>query len=362
MLSQKPTRMVLNYFLLLFLGSILLLARLLLPFLSILVLSFLLAGIFQPVYQFLHRRLSESMASLATCLIIILLVFIPLIFFIGALSSETFALYQLSKGTNLSEKLRELIFESHLMLRVQDILGAYGIVLEPEKIGRALTDLSGKTGLLLFNLAKAWAADIMLLIFNFFLMIIAIFFLLTDSERMINFILHLSPLPDEQERQLILKFKQITGAVLVGNGICGLIQGVLGGALFALLGLSSPILWGGIMLILAFLPIFGIGLVLIPTAVILALKGFLSQGLAVLAFYVVVSFGVEYLIKPQLVGHKVKMHPLLVFLAILGGLKLFGFLGIIYGPLIIATFLTLSEIYLSNYKNMVTDHVNPGES
>ena len=354
MLAQKPSRMVLNYFLLLFLGSLLLLGRLLWPFLSILILSFLLAGIFQPVYQFLRRYLSDSMASLSTCLIIILLVFIPLIFFIGALSTETFALYQLSKGTNLNEKLRELVFESNLMIRVQDILAGYGIVLEPEKIGNALTDLSGKTGLFMFNLAKTWAADVMLLIFNFLMMLIAIYFLLSDSDRLINYILRLSPLPDEQERQLIQKFKQIAGAVLVGNGICGLIQGVLGGVLFAVFGLSSPILWGGIMLILAFLPIFGIGLVLIPTGAFLILKGQMAQGFFTLFFYATVSFGVEYLLKPKLVGHKVKMHTLLVFLAILGGLKLFGFLGIVYGPLIIATFLTMAEIYQSNYKIMVT--------
>jgi len=187
-------------------------------------------------------------------------------------------------------------------------------------------------------------------------MLIAIFFLLTDSDRLINFILSLSPLPDEQERQLIQKFKQIAGAVLVGNGVCGLLQGAMGGVLFAVFGLSSPILWGGIMLILAFLPIFGIGLVLIPTALVLALKGEVGQGLFILFYYVFVSFGVEYLLKPKLVGQQVKMHTLLVFLAILGGLKLFGFLGIIYGPLIIATFLTLAEIYRSNYKNLVIEH------
>jgi predicted PurR-regulated permease PerM len=348
--------MVLNYFLLLFFGTILLLGRLLWPFLSILILSFLLAGIFQPVYQYLRRYLSDSMAALCTCLLIILLVFIPLIFFIGALSSETFAVYQLSKGTNLNEKLRELVFESRLMIRVQDILAAYGIVLEPEKIGRTLSDLSGKTGLFMFDLAKSWAADVMLLIFNFFMMIIAIFFLLSDSDRLINYILTLSPLPDEQERQLIQKFKQIAGAVLVGNGICGLIQGVLGGLYFALFQLSSPIIWGCIMGILAFLPIFGIGLVLIPAAVILLFKGQFGLAVLTLFFYVVTSFGVEYLLKPKMVGHQVKMHTLLVFLAIIGGLKLFGFLGIIYGPLIIATFLTMAEIYRFNYKCMVTEH------
>lgn len=352
--SHKPSRMVLQYFLLLFLLSAILVGRLLWPFLSILVLSFLLAGIFQPVYSYLTGRFSETFSSSLTCLVIILLVFLPLMFFVAALSSEAMDLYHLSKGTNINLKLRELLFESNLMLRIQAVLAGYGIVVEPEKLTAALTDFSGKTGLFLFDQGKAWAANVMVIIFNFALMVITIFFLLMDNERLINFILQISPMPDDQEKQLIQKFKQISDAVLVGNGICGLIQGVLGGLAFVAFGLSSPILWGGIMVILAFLPIFGIGLVLIPAGIILMLQGHLGQGVIMLVFYMTLSFSVEYVLKPKLVGRQVKMHSLLVFLSILGGLKLFGFLGIIYGPLIIATFLTMAEIYTASYNRYVT--------
>ncbi len=351
---HKPSKMVLQYFLLLFVLTIILAGRLLWPFLSILVLSFLLAGIFQPVYTYLTRRLSEPFSSLLTCVLIILLVFIPLMFFVAALSSEALDLYHLSKGTNINLKLKELFFESSLMLKVQSVLAGYGIVLEPDIFTTALTDFSGKTGLFLFNQAKAWAANVMVIIFNFALMIITIFFLLIDNEKLINFILQVSPMPDEQEKQLIQKFKEISDAVLIGNGICALIQGVLGGLAFVFFGLPSPILWGGIMMILAFLPIFGIGLVLIPAAAILILQGHPGQGLIMLIFYGLLSFSVEYALKPKLVGKQVKMHTLLVFLAILGGLQLFGFLGIIYGPLIITIFLTMSEIYITNYNRYVT--------
>lgn len=355
MTPPKPSKMVLQYFLLLFVLTIILTGRLLWPFLSILVLSFLLAGIFQPLYNYLERWFSETFSSLLTCAIIVLLVFIPLMFFVAALSSEALDLYHLSKGTNINLKLQELLFESSLMLRVQNVLAGYGIVMEPEKFAAALTDLSGKTGLFLFNQAKAWAANIMVIIFNFALMIITIFFLLIDNDRLINFILKVSPMPDEQEKQLIQKFKQISDAVLVGNGICALIQGVLGGLAFVLFGLGSPILWGGIMLILAFLPIFGIGLVLIPAAAVLMLQGNIGQGVTMVIFYGALSFSVEYALKPKLVSKQVKMHTLLIFLAILGGLQLFGFLGIIYGPLIITIFLTMSEIYIANYNQYVTE-------
>jgi predicted PurR-regulated permease PerM len=127
----------------------------------------------------------------------------------------------------------------------------------------------------------------------------------------------------------------------------------LGGAVFALFGLKSAFLWGMIMVLLAFLPILGIGFVFVPAAVLMFLKGKTGAGIFFIVFYMVLSFGTEYLVKPKLVGSRVKMHTLLVFLAIIGGLKLFGLLGIIYGPLIITFFLTLTDIYHASYQKMV---------
>lgn len=104
---------------------------------------------------------------------------------------------------------------------------------------------------------------------------------------------------------------------------------------------------------LAFLPIVGVGIVLIPAAAILMLKSRLLAGILVLVFYAVLSWGVEYIFKPKLVGDRVRMHPLIVFFAIIGGLKAYGILGIIYGPLIATLFLTLADIYFSSFQFMV---------
>ena len=103
------------------------------------------------------------------------------------------------------------------------------------------------------------------------------------------------------------------------------------------------------MAILAFLPILGIGLVMIPAALLLAINDRLGAGIFLFCFYLLLSFSVEYLVKPKLVGDQVQMHTLLVFLSIIGGLSVYGILGIIYGPLIVTAFITLSEIYLKKY-------------
>jgi predicted PurR-regulated permease PerM len=353
---KKPfSPLVFRYFLLLFLVSFLLLGKLLWPFFSILILSFLLTGLFQPVFRFFNERLrfSGQFSSLVTCFFIIIVVFVPLMMFVIALSKEVLGIYPLIKGKNLALMMQQLLAENQIVARIKDFFAGFGIELHPERFTSFFSEFGKVAGMFLYDQASSWAANIMNFVFSFFMMVIVIFFLLIDQERFISYILELSPLPDQQERQLFRSFEEIAKAVLVGNGLCGLLQGFLGGAVFLLLGISSPILWGGVMAILAFLPIVGIGLVLVPAAFILFLKGSAGAAIFMLFFYAALSFSVEYLLKPWMVGERVKMHTLLVFLSILGGLSVYGVLGIIYGPLIVTTFLSLADIYRNNYSEYV---------
>jgi predicted PurR-regulated permease PerM len=91
----------------------------------------------------------------------------------------------------------------------------------------------------------------------------------------------------------------------------------------------------------------------VPASVYLFLKGRIAAGIFFIIFYIAVSSVIEYVIKPKLVGNKVRIHTLLVFISVLGGLKVFGMLGIIYGPLVITAFLTLTDIYRSSYETYI---------
>ena len=338
-----------RYFLALFILTILLMGRLLWPFASILIISLLLVNLFRPVYHGLTLRISKHFASLITCVLIVLLVFVPLIFLVIALSKEAVVYAQYMKAINLAEQIKGLIQNNTLLASAQSHLEEMGFTLRADDLSANLSDYASQAALYLYNMASAWAANILIFMAAFALMIVVIFFLLVDYERLLNFILRLSPLPDKQNQQLIQKFQEIAKAVLVGNGICGLLQGVVGGLLFVYFGFSSPVMWGMIMGMAAFLPIVGIGLVLLPTALVVLLNGHAGQAIFIVVFYLVLSMSVDYLVKPQLVGRKVNMHPVLVFLGILGGMKLFGVLGIVYGPLIITGFQTMTDIYLKNY-------------
>jgi len=338
-----------RYFLLVFLVALFFLGRVLYPFWSILVLSFLLSSLFRPIYLFLNRKLPPTAASVLTCMLITAIVFVPLVFFVGALSNEALTFYQWGRDSRIWLKVQMMIQESTAIAHIQEYLREVGFDFKPVQITDSLAYLVKMGGLMLYNQASGWAANIAQFFFMFIMMILIIFFLLIDLPKLLEYLIKLSPLPDDEDRLLLDKFEEIATAVLKGNGICGLIQGVLGGVMFSLMGLNSPLLWGFIMGILAFLPIFGIGLVLIPTSIILAFNDRLTAGIFMFLFYIALSFPVEYLIKPKLVGNQVQMHTLLVFLSIIGGLAVYGVLGIIYGPLIVTAFLTLSEIYLKKY-------------
>ncbi len=348
--DKMLTTLSARYFLLVFLIVTLLLGWLLWPFWQLLVLAFLLAGIFRPVHIWLCRWVSPWMASALTCTLIFFIVFVPLTFCIGALSSEALNLFHWGRDSNLLMKLQQSLQNNTLAGRAQELLAGFGINFEPSDVTRLISDLSKSAGLFIYDKASGWAANIMSFVVQFCILIMVIFFLLIEIDRLIDFLTRLSPLPPEQDKLLMNKFMEISGVILVGNGISGLLQGALGGVFFTLLGLNSPVLWGSVMAVFAFLPIFGIGAILIPTAALLFLNGYPGQAILTLVFYALLSFSVEYLLKPKFVGSQVKMHTLLVLLSILGGMSLFGILGIIYGPLIVTAFLTLSEIYLKEYK------------
>ncbi len=351
--NQPPSPAGLNYFLLVFVISIFFFGRILWPFWSTLVLSFLLTNLFRPIYSYASRKLPDSVASGLTCLLIIAIVIIPLVFFVFALTDEALNLYSWGRDSRVGLKLQTFLQESPFILQIQQQLQEVGFRFNPSQITDAFSYLVKNGGLFLYSQASEWAANIVQFLFLFFIMILVIFFLLIDQPKLINYMIRLSPLPEDENHLLINKFHEIANAILKGNGICGLIQGILGGALFSILELNSPLLWGAIMAILAFLPIFGIGLVMIPTALYLAISNRLNEGIFLFIFYIILSGSVEYFVKPKMVGTQVKMHTLLVFLSIIGGLSVYGILGIIYGPLIITAFLTLSEIYLKRYDQRI---------
>ena len=350
---QSSTQMIFRYFLIIFLITIFFVGKVLWPFLSILVLAFVLTGTFYPIYSFFTQKIAPVFSSLITCTVIFLVVFVPLVFLVSALSQEAYDLYLVGTNAAVNQDFRELLQHSKVAERVATILHKYDINLGTEHLNKGLSELGQTVGLFLYQQVSTIASNVFKFVVNFLLMLLVIFFLLIDGKKLIKFLIDLSPLPEVQDLELMNKFHAMASVVLVVNGISGLIQGLFGGLVFAIFGLGAPFLWGFIMALLAFFPIVGIGAVFVPTSVYLVLKGRIATGIFFLVFYLVLSSVMEYIVKPKLVGDKVKMHTLLVFLAVLGGLKVFGILGIIYGPLVMTAFLTLTDIYRTSYETYI---------
>ena len=192
-----------RYFTAVFLISILMLGWVLSPFGQLLILAFLLAGIFRPIYNWLNQWVSSWMASCLTCGLITLIVFVPMTFCIGALSSEALNLYQLGRDSQVLLKIQQSIQSNTLVIQAQEILIRYDINFEPSDITQIVSDLTKTSGLFIYNQATAWAANIMSVAIQFCFLILMIYFLLIEITRLIQFITRLSPLADDQDALVV---------------------------------------------------------------------------------------------------------------------------------------------------------------
>jgi predicted PurR-regulated permease PerM len=170
-----------RYFMLVFLVSIFFFGRILWPFWSILVLAFILSSLFRPIYGLLCRKLPESLSSVLTCMLIIAIVIVPLVFFIFAISDEALSLYSWGRDSRVGLRLQLWLQESPIILQLQDQLRQVGFSFNPTQVTDTFSYLVKRGGLLLYNQASGWAANVMQFLLLFFIMIVIIFFLLIDQ-------------------------------------------------------------------------------------------------------------------------------------------------------------------------------------
>jgi len=351
-MKESLNPLIVKYFIVLFLISLFLMVKLLWPFISIILLASVTATFIYPAYKRLSFKIKSSLSALIICFIIFISVSFIVIIFVGVLSNEAYNLYLAAKNTVFQKEIITLISDDKFH-KLNLFLSKFNITISKESIIAPFTELGKFLGSSLVNQARLIASNVLNLTINFFMYLIILFFLLIDGKKIINALILLSPLPEEEDKIILSKFRDMSGAILIVNGISGIFQGIVGGIFFQLASLPSPFLWGFVMGLLAFLPIVGIGAVFIPLSLFYILKGKISLSIFTILFYLISSLFTEYVFKPKIVGGKVQMHPLMVFLGIIGGLKLFGFFGIVYGPLILTFFFTLSDMYYKKYQKIV---------
>jgi predicted PurR-regulated permease PerM len=180
----------------------------------------------------------------------------------------------------------------------------------------------------------------------FLFTLLSLYYLFKDGERLFNGLKGILPIPPRERDLLIDRFRDMVNATIFGGLLIALIQGVLGGMAFWVLGIASPLLWGTAMALFSFIPLGGTALIWIPAALLLIIQGAVAKGIILLAIGVFIISSVDNLLRPLVVGVQTHIHPLLLFFTVIGGLQAFGMIGIITGPLIASLCLTLIEIYL----------------
>ena len=179
------------------------------------------------------------------------------------------------------------------------------------------------------------------LIANALIASFVLFFVLRDGKAMLRRAAVLLPLRADQARRLFALIKDTLNATIYGTLTMAALQGALAGVAFWFLGVPSAGLWGIVTALGALLPFIGTGIVLLPAISMLMFSGHWMKGLILLAWGLVVVHPVDNLLRPHLIGSRTKLSTLYVFLALLGGLKAFGGLGVFIGPIVLAITLAL---------------------
>ncbi len=340
-------------FTILLLISLGLLVSLFWAYLPSIILALLITSVFYPVYLSLKRLLRgrEQLSAMIMSAIIFLILVIPIAWFIKTLSNEAFEFYtRTTNAVTLRHIQESLKNNTVLMERLESIKKITGINMDWKTIQKIATSLGKKVGLFLYKQISSGASNIINLFVHFFLMILITYALLRDGARLKEYVVQIAPMPEEQLEKVAYKFQEMGRAIIIGNGLSGIAQGIMGSIGFFMFGIGSPILWGSVIAFMAFLPIVGASIVFIPASLILFIQGKTKLAIGFFLYNLSYSSIMEYLIKPRIIGQEMRMNSVLVFIGVLGGIKLFGIMGIIYGPLIITIFLTMAEIYKSEYR------------
>lgn len=316
-----------------------------------------MAGLFSamvsPIHKWLTPRLGgrENLASILTITGIVFLVLIPLSILIGVVAGQAVHVGQsvtpwvesfVKEPSTLTVYLEKIPF-------YEEILPYRDMILE--KAGQAVGMISN----LLINSLSSMTKMTVTALFNVVIMLYVMFYFLTMGDVLLDKILYYLPLAHHDEERLLHRFTSVTRATMKSTLIIGILQGGLCGLAFYLAGIQGAVFWGTVMAVMSIIPAFGTAIVWGPALVILAMTGDYT-GVIILAIICgAVAGNLDNVLRPRLVGKDTEMHDLFVLFGTLGGIVMFGILGIIIGPIISALFITIWEIYGDSFQEYLPE-------
>jgi predicted PurR-regulated permease PerM len=315
------------------------------PYAGALVLAGTLAFLFKPVYRGVFRIVrNESVSALFVILIVILIVFLPLIYFGIQIIGEASGLYgSLTAGTltgstgitasgGLGVAVTSFLRAAFPNIQVSDITLNFNDVAR-QALGWFLQNL----GLVFSGIAQSFFAVLVSLI--------GLFYFLRDGEQLKEWVLVHAPLARDYSEQVFGEMETVVRSVIEGMLVVAVIQGIIVGAGFFIFHVPNPAFWGALTVIVTLVPIVGTWLVAIPGVLYLFLTGQTVLAIGLLVWSGVLVNLAYNLITPQFVRRKADIHPYIILLSILGGIGFFGPIGFLMGPFIVALLFSLLRIY-----------------
>lgn len=329
---------VLSYGILLLL--IYLVFRIFEPFLPALGWAAILVIFFYPMHQRLARRFAASRAAMFSTLAVTLLLIVPAILVTTLFVRE---------AVSISRGVQHSLVQEHAPLVVktwawiaQHIPGmdpnADIVEMLEQGVQKQAGFLAERLGTVLRNIAE--------FIFDLFVMIFAMFYFFRDAEPITHGVRSLLPFDEQHRETMITQARDLISASVTTSLILAVIQGTIGGLGFALVKLPTPLFWGVVMAFFSLVPVVGSGLIFVPAALWLGISGHWGRAILLLAICAGVSTIVDNVVRPILLGGRTELSGLVIFISVVGGVAMFGMLGLVLGPILVATAAGVLAVYM----------------
>ncbi len=311
----------------------------------------ILAILFTPTYRRMIVRMGgrRTLAALLTLLIILLIVILPSVLLTAMLLQQGMDVYQRVQSGELDFVRFARTIMASLPSWLTGILDRFGLSSLAEVQEKASEGFSKSVKFFASQALNIGHVTLEFMV-SFFIMLYLLFFLLRDGAMLRQRSRDAIPLTDDLQHSLSAKFTNVIRATIKGNIVVAIVQGALGGLAFWILGIHGALLWAVLMAFLSLLPAIGTALVWAPVAIYLLATGATWQGVALIAYGVLIIGLVDNVLRPVLVGKDTKMPDYVVLLSTLGGLAVFGFNGFVLGPIIAAMFMAVWDT-LAGYRS-----------
>lgn len=320
------------FFVACFIGMILLAFLIVKPFLVAVLASIILTYVFYPIYRRVNKVIkNKNLCASLISLLVILMIIGPTLFAANAIINESVNFYHNVNDIEIEEISHAFsrYFGENIDLNFyfKEIVNNVSIAI-----------MTGTSDFLLSIPQKLIVAFVV-----FFIM----FYLFKDGDKLVAKVKRELPLKESHKASIAKKFNNMIYAMVYGLIVTAVIQGTIGAIGLWVFKVPSPILLGIVMIILAILPFVGAWLVWFPAAILQILRGDSFNGIGLLLYGFFIVSTIDNIIRPRLIGRRANIHPVLILLGVLGGIEMFGLIGIILGPLILAIFTVFLDIYLS---------------